>query len=300
MISKTIKKSGNRSKPAPAKANKSGASRARRKAIDLDASKLPIRWQIFIAEYLSDLNGTQAAIRAGYAPTDARSRGSKLLAKTEIAAIVQAHVEDRIERIRMTRERVLDAYADIAEVDANELSEHRRVCCRHCHGAYDPMTGARARQVTPAEIVRNKKAWDEKRAGILASKGGKDIGEYPEEAGDWYNKKLPINPDCNECFGDGVGEVVLKDTRTVSRRARMAYQGVKEGKDGIEIKSVGRAEALTVLAKHHKIFDDSPTTTVTFDAAELDAVYGEAMRKGAERMEKMRAERMAARAARGD
>jgi phage terminase small subunit len=292
------------SQGAPADAKKSaealaGASLPAETGPDLDVTKLPIRHQVFIEEYLTDLNGTQAAIRAGYAASDAASRASKLLDRPEIKAIVQAAVDDRIERIRMTRERVLDAYADIAEADANELSEHRRVCCRHCHGAYDPKTGARARQMTPAEYVRKRDAHEERRAEIKATKSH-DIGDFKEEAGDWYDKRLPINPECNECFGDGIGEVVLKDTRLVSRRARSAYQGVEEGKDGIKIKAVGRGEALTVLAKHHKIFDESPTVAVTFDATTLDATFGEAMRKSAERMEQMRKDRAAAREKRGD
>jgi hypothetical protein len=33
---------------------------------DLDVTKLPLRWQVLIEEYLIDFDGTQAAIRVGY------------------------------------------------------------------------------------------------------------------------------------------------------------------------------------------------------------------------------------------
>lgn len=42
----------------------------------------------FVAEYLIDLNATQAAIRAGYSEKTARSIASELLTKPDIAAVV--------------------------------------------------------------------------------------------------------------------------------------------------------------------------------------------------------------------
>ncbi|MFC5385176.1 terminase small subunit [Aquamicrobium segne] len=43
----------------------------------------------FVAEYLVDLNATQAAIRAGYSEKTARSVGSENLTKPDIAALIQ-------------------------------------------------------------------------------------------------------------------------------------------------------------------------------------------------------------------
>lgn len=42
----------------------------------------------FVAEYLIDLNATQAAIRAGYSPKTAKSVGSENLTKPDIAAAI--------------------------------------------------------------------------------------------------------------------------------------------------------------------------------------------------------------------
>ena len=44
----------------------------------------------FVAEYLVDLNGTQAAIRAGYSPHTAVVQGSRLLGHAKIRAEVDA------------------------------------------------------------------------------------------------------------------------------------------------------------------------------------------------------------------
>src|SRR5215469_712024 len=53
-----------------------------------DASLSP-RVQRFVAEYLRDFNGTQAAIRAGYSPKSARSQASHMLRNVAIAAAVR-------------------------------------------------------------------------------------------------------------------------------------------------------------------------------------------------------------------
>lgn len=46
--------------------------------------------QPFVAEYLVDLNATQAAIRAGYAAKTANREGSRLLSNVDIADAVAA------------------------------------------------------------------------------------------------------------------------------------------------------------------------------------------------------------------
>jgi hypothetical protein len=177
-----------------------------------------------------DLNGTQAAIRAGYAPKSACERAARILARPDVGAVVQAMLHDRIDRIKMTRERVLAEFENIADADANELSELRRVCCRHCWGKIDPESEAPAYQLTPAEFVAKKARWDADRERKLNAKNRVDIGEFPHEPGNWYDKRKPINDRCTECFGDGIQDVFLKDTRNISRRARAIYGGSKRGR----------------------------------------------------------------------
>jgi hypothetical protein len=46
--------------------------------------------QRFVAEYLKDLNATQAAIRAGYSPKAANREGARLLSKVDISAAIVA------------------------------------------------------------------------------------------------------------------------------------------------------------------------------------------------------------------
>lgn len=270
-------------------------------AVDLDVSRLPLRQQLFVSEFVECGNGTQAAIRAGYLASDAASRASKLLASPTVRAIVQARVEDKIEAVRATRDQVLQAFADIVEADATELTGYHRYCCRYCHGAVDKPTGGRARQFTPGEWIERREKHEARRQELIAAGRG-DIGEFSVATPKaWYDKRREIDQDCPECFGLGVGEVVLQDTRYISRRARALLAGVKETKDGIEVKTHSKEAALAVLARHHRLYDEGGTTVnVVLDAAELDAKFGAAMRASQERMVQMRMERRAAREARSD
>lgn len=257
---------------------------------DLDVTKLPLKWQVFIEEYLIDYNATKAARRADYAETAAADAGYRISNDPRVAKIIRARTEDRLEAIRMTRERVLDSFADIAEADRNELSEHRRVCCPYCWGERDEATGAHAKQLTPGQWQRARDAWDERRLKESALSEGKvDIGDFQQEPGNWYDKRKPINPDCPECFGDGIGEIHLKDTRNLSKRARTIYEGTEEGKDGIKINTIKREVALQVLAKSHKIYDDAPTVNLTTIAPEeLEAIYAKGTETAMEKKEAMK------------
>ena len=44
----------------------------------------------FVAEYLVDLNGKQAAIRAGYSPQTAQAQASRLLTNAKVKELVRA------------------------------------------------------------------------------------------------------------------------------------------------------------------------------------------------------------------
>jgi phage terminase small subunit len=54
---------------------------------------LSARQRAFCAEYLVDRNGTQAAVRAGYAPRSAKQQASRLLAHPKVKASITAALE---------------------------------------------------------------------------------------------------------------------------------------------------------------------------------------------------------------
>lgn len=66
------------------------------------------RQQRFVAEYLVDLNATQAAIRAGYSPKTARAIAQQNLTKIDIQTAISAAMAERGERTQLTQDAVLN------------------------------------------------------------------------------------------------------------------------------------------------------------------------------------------------
>ena len=77
--------------------------------------------RLFAAEYTKDLNATQAAIRAGYSPKTAVKTGHKLLQISEIAAIVAESTRQRLQKIDIDADFVLQGLARIARANATDL-----------------------------------------------------------------------------------------------------------------------------------------------------------------------------------
>jgi len=85
------------------------------------------RQQRFVEEYLVDLNGTQAAIRAGYSRRTAEVSASRLLRKAKVFKVVTARKSARAEAAGITEERVLRelnalAFSDVSHYQQNPIT----------------------------------------------------------------------------------------------------------------------------------------------------------------------------------
>lgn len=67
----------------------------------------------FVDEYIKDSNGTQAAIRAGFAPRAASRTASDLLKNPDVRAAVDARMNKIAEKVDITAEKVLKDIEDI-------------------------------------------------------------------------------------------------------------------------------------------------------------------------------------------
>ncbi|MBX5190139.1 terminase small subunit [Rhizobium sp. NZLR3b] len=67
----------------------------------------------FVAEYLIDLNATQAAIRAGYSAKTAQQQGSRLLLNVVVQEELSRQQNKVAERLEITKERIVDELAKI-------------------------------------------------------------------------------------------------------------------------------------------------------------------------------------------
>lgn len=83
--------------------------------------ELTPKQEMFVKEYLIDLNATQAAIRAGYSEKTARAIANENLTKPYIQEAIQKAMQQRSKRVQITADRVLEEYARIAFFDPRKL-----------------------------------------------------------------------------------------------------------------------------------------------------------------------------------
>ena len=80
------------------------------------------RQELFVLEYLKDLNGTQAAIRAGYSRRTANEQAARLLAKPSVAAAVAEAMAERKERVRIDTDELEWQAERIAAADIRKMA----------------------------------------------------------------------------------------------------------------------------------------------------------------------------------
>ena len=139
--------------------------------------KLTAKQQRFVAEYLVDLNATQAAIRAGYKEKTAGQTGAENLKKPQIQDAIKRANEQRLKKASISADRVLQELARIAFSVATDVVE-----------------------------VRD-------------------------------------------------GEVVIRDTESLTTDQKAAIAGIKEGRAGIEIKMHDKVRALELLCRNLGLLD---------------------------------------------
>ena len=74
----------------------------------------------FTEEYLVDLNGTKAAIRAGFSKKTARQQGQRLLTNVDIQEAIAVGMEERSKRTEVTADRVVTELAKLGFANAGE------------------------------------------------------------------------------------------------------------------------------------------------------------------------------------
>lgn len=89
----------------------------------MSARTLSPKQAAFVAEYLIDLNATQAAIRAGYSEKSAARISVELLNKTQVRKAIEKAQAKRTERTEITADRVVTELAKIAFADPRDLME---------------------------------------------------------------------------------------------------------------------------------------------------------------------------------
>jgi len=89
---------------------------------------------IFVREYLIDLNGTQAAIRAGYSAKSAEQQASALLMNPQVKAAVEQVMAQRAKKLGISAEKVLHELDCMAHYDPGAIAQYNitRPACIPC------------------------------------------------------------------------------------------------------------------------------------------------------------------------
>jgi phage terminase small subunit len=187
----------------------------------------------FAREYCVDFNATKAYIRAGYSENGAGESAHKLLNNAQIQEYVEEQKRQLAALAEATGSLVLREWLDVATADPRELIHTRVGCCRFCYG------------------IDHKYQWTEggyssalDRA-IEADKRPPDIG-----GGLGYNGHREPFAECPECMGAGIYRTWIADARNYSRKAARLFAGVKQTKDGIEIKMRDQDAAWAKIADY--------------------------------------------------
>ncbi len=190
----------------------------------------------FIAEYLKDNNATAAAARAGYSDPN---YGRQLITNPNVAQVIAQQQKASIARTLGSADEVLAQMWQLATFDANQLSQYRRGACRYCWGFGHQYQW---RDMVEFEEKRLEATERDKREPV-------DVGGYG------YDHTREPNPECPRCNGDGIGQPYFPDTRKLPPVSRLAYSGVKVGKNGIEITAISRERMFEAVMKRLGLAD---------------------------------------------
>lgn len=95
------------------------------------ARKSALRYAIFAREYVIDLNGTRAAIAAGYKPSTAKEQASRLLTKRSVSSLVDKHLATRASKTDLKAEHIVEELRRLAfsnMMDYMEIDENGKPC----------------------------------------------------------------------------------------------------------------------------------------------------------------------------
>lgn len=127
----------------------------------------------FVAEYLVDMNATEAAKRAGYSEKTAYSIGFENLRKPEIQEAIQAAKAERAKRTKITQDMVI---RELAKVAFSNGTDFARVVSTPTVTTIVDEEGNPQQVIRPVqrvELVDTDQLSPEKRAAVAGIKEGK-------------------------------------------------------------------------------------------------------------------------------
>lgn len=180
----------------------------------------------------------------------------RVATRPHVAALIVEKQKEAAKKFRITREWLMNWHYQRVIYDPGEITRMVVGACRHCHGDGHGFQ------------------WREPDYMAALAKAEQAGDPLPDIAGGFgYSHARDPHPACPQCDGRGVSLAWFADTSSLSPAARMAFEGVKETKTGLEIKMADKHASALELAKlaglhveQVKLLNDIP------DAADLAAL----------------------------
>lgn len=164
--------------PQGASTKKKSARKA--KAVPAADAPLSARQERFVDEYMVDFNGTQAAIRAGYAKSGADVQAVRLLRNASVIKAIQERRDRVATKFELTRERLMEEYCKLAFSDPRkffredgtlktipELDDETAAALAHFEVTQQQTVDFdESGEATPAPTITSKVKWTDKRAAL--------------------------------------------------------------------------------------------------------------------------------------
>lgn len=182
----------------------------------------------FIEEMASPrcLGQTDAARNAGFTLTYAPVMASRLMADPQVVEAIAARRASLARLADIDAAAILQRWLDIATADPSKLVKHRRLNCRHCWGV------GYAYQWTAWEYA-------DAAARVMDWKWSKQQPERPPlpdaSGGLNFVFNLDPNPECPRCCGEGVPDMFIADTSTLTGPERVLFAGLKPTAAGVQV-----------------------------------------------------------------
>ena len=225
----------------------------------------------FCLEYVLDHNAARAARSAGYSTKTARQQGYELLTYPYVRQRIADIEREVAEKLEIEHTDLLKRLWDTATGDVNDLIRVEHRCCRYCHGVshqFQWRTEREYRDAVDAHLIGV--AGGDHNALIAlgeAIDAGKTVPGLPGNDGGYgFDATAAPHPGCPECNGEGLTTVQVADTRQAV--SHPLYEGVKQTKDGIEIKIADRTKAMEQVARHLSFFKDEVKVSASAELLE--------------------------------
>ncbi len=196
------------------------------------------RQALFVYHYIRTKNRTEAYRQSGYQCTGnaAYAAASQLYRNIRVSRAIRTLTERAQKRYTAELDELVHQLVAIIRSDPNEISQYRRVNCRHCWG--------------DNHLYQWRDIGEYDAAAERAAQKSKPAPEY---GGLGFVDNADPNPDCPRCNGEGHGEIFVADTRDLDGDARHLFSGVRQTKNGIEVltedKRAARAQLIQLITK---------------------------------------------------